>query len=322
MLVGGGAALGVEAEDLVFERLEGLEELVDAGVETAGARGKLLPRRAVLEPHVLGRADLRGRAAGGADEQGQARLDGRGDAVVVAAVRREIELQVLAHRRPVEEVRLVERAHLAAHELRVDRKLVEQPRLVGRGPRDEGGLERVDDARADEPLGDPVVAVATKPRVRRVEPLRRHDHHLAVVVRLDDIQQRTIAFSDERRVILRAAGGHAGDETHVGEGQAELAEHLGVHLVVEVEDVAGVGVEHGDEFDPVMVGGGLLPADLRDEALPVGTAVAKGQEHGRTQARLGAVVDEGLLGGPGPFRRRPWGRRRQVLGAVDQRLHG
>ena len=101
VLVGGGAALGVETEDLVFKRLEGLEELVDAGVEATRARGELLPRRAVFEPHVLRRADLRGRAAGGADEQGQACPDGRGDTVVVAAVRGEIELQVLAHRRSV-----------------------------------------------------------------------------------------------------------------------------------------------------------------------------------------------------------------------------
>jgi hypothetical protein len=37
----------------------------------------------------------------------------------------EVEFEVLAHRGSIEEVRLVERADLAAHELRVDRELVE-----------------------------------------------------------------------------------------------------------------------------------------------------------------------------------------------------
>jgi hypothetical protein len=48
-----------------------------------------------------------------------------------------------------------------------------------------------------------------------------------------------------------------------------------------------------------MVGGGPLPADLGHEALPVGPAVAEGQKHGRAESRLGAVIDEGFLGGPG-----------------------
>jgi len=225
-------------------------------------------------------------------------------------VRGEIELQVLAHRRPVEEVGFVQRADLAAHELRVDGQLVEQPRLVGRGPRDESGLERVHDAGADEPFGDLVVTVAATLRVERVEPLRSHDHHLAVVVGLDEIQQAAVALGLEGGVVLRASGGDAGDEAHLREGRAELAEHLGVHPVVEVEDVARVGVEHRHQFDAVMVGRGLLPADLGDEARPVGLTVAEGQEHGGAEARLGAVVHERFLGRPGPFRRRPRRRRR------------
>ena len=141
-------------------------------------------------------------------------------------------------------------------------------------------------------------------------------------MRLHDVQERTVALSLEGGVVLRAAGGDAGDEAHVGEGQPELAEHLGVHFVVEVEDVTCVGVEYRHEFDTVMIGGGLLPADLGHEALPVGLSVLEGQEHRRAQAGLGAVVDEGFLGRPGPFRRGPRSRWEQVLGAVDQRLHG
>ena len=134
VLVGGRAAFGIEPEDLVFQRLDGFKDLVDTRIEAPRARGEFLSRGTVVEPHVLRGADLRGRAAGGADEQRQASLDRGGDTVVVTAVRSEIELQVLAHRGPVEEVRFVERAHLAAHELRVDGELVEQPGLIGRGP--------------------------------------------------------------------------------------------------------------------------------------------------------------------------------------------
>ena len=277
VLVGGGATLGVEAEDLVLQRLEGLEELVDARVEAARARGKLLPGGAVLEPQVFRGADLRSRAAGGADEEWQASLDRRGDAVVVAAMRGEIELQVLAHRGPVEEVRLVERAHLAAHELRVEGELMQQPRLIRRRPGDEGRLERVHDAGADEPLGDLVVAVAATFGVQRVEPLRGHDHHLAVLVGLDEVQQSAVALGLERGVILGAPGGDAGDELERGEGQAELPEHLGVQAVVEVEDVAGIGVEHRDKLHAVMLGRGELPADLGHEARPVWLAVLERQ---------------------------------------------
>ena len=99
-------------------------------------------------------------------------------------------------------------------------------------------------------------------------------------MRLHEVQEGAVALGLEGGIVLRAAGGDPGDETQVREGQAELAEHLGVQLVVEVEDVAGIRVEHRDELDAVMVGGRLLPADLGDEALPVGPAVPEGQEHG------------------------------------------
>ena len=138
---------------------------------------------------------------------------------------------------------------------------------------------------------------------------------------LDQVQQAAVALGLEGGVVLRATGGDAGDEAQVREGRAELAEHLGVHPVIEVKDIAGIGVEHRHQLDAVVVGGGLLPADLGHETRPVGLPVAEGQQHGRAEAGLGAVVDEGLLGGPGPLRRRPRGRRQQVLGAVDQRLH-
>ena len=88
------------------------------------------------------------------------------------------------------------------------------------------------DTRADEPFRDLVVAVAATFGVERVQPLRRHDHHFAVVVRLDEIQQRAVAFGLEGGIVLRAAGGDAGDETHIREGEAELTEYLGVHPVV------------------------------------------------------------------------------------------
>ncbi|NDE02467.1 MAG: hypothetical protein EBZ91_12125, partial [Gammaproteobacteria bacterium] len=38
--------------------------------------------------------------------------------------------------------------------------------------------------------------------------------------------------------------------------------------------------------------------------------------------KVSTLDEPHFLGRPGPFRRGPRGRRRQVLGAVDQRLHG
>ena len=57
VLIGRGTVLAVEAEDLVFERLESFEDLVDARVETTGAGRELFAGHTVLEPHVFGRAD-------------------------------------------------------------------------------------------------------------------------------------------------------------------------------------------------------------------------------------------------------------------------
>jgi len=139
---------------------------------------------------------------------------------------------------------------------------------------------------------------------------------------MDDVQQPAVALGLEGGVVLRAPGGDAGDELQRRERRAEPAEHLGVHPVVEVEDVARVGVEHGHELDAVMLGGGQLPADLGDETRPVRLAVLERQQHGGAQPGLGPVVDERLLRRPGPLRRGPRGGRGEVLGSVDERRHG
>jgi len=52
-----GAHPRVEAEDLIFQRLEGFEESRDAGIEAAGAGRKFLFRHRVEQPHVFRRAN-------------------------------------------------------------------------------------------------------------------------------------------------------------------------------------------------------------------------------------------------------------------------
>ena len=177
------------------------------------------------------------------------------------------------------------------------------------------------DAGADEPFGDLVVAIAAAFGVQRVQPLGRHDHDLAVLVRLDDVDQGAVAFGLERGVLGGASGGHARDELAAGEGRPEAPEHLGVHHVVEVEDVTRVGVQDRDQFHAVAFGGRVLPLEGRGEAIPVGLLVLEGEEGGGTEPRPGAVVGELFLGRPRPFRRRPRRGRGEVLWAGDERLH-
>ena len=57
VLIGGCTVLSVQAEDLVLQRLEAFEDLVDARVEATSARRELFAGHTVLEPHVFGRAD-------------------------------------------------------------------------------------------------------------------------------------------------------------------------------------------------------------------------------------------------------------------------
>jgi len=313
--------LAVQAEDLVFQGLEAFEDLIDTRIEAAGARGEFFAGNAVFEPHILRRADQRSGAARSADEQGQSGLDRRRDAVVVAAMRSEIELKVLAHRRPVKEVRFVEGADLATHELGVDGELVQEPRFVRRRPRDERGLQGMHDAGADEPFGDLVVAIAAAFGVQGVQALGGHDHDLAVLVRLDDVDEGPVAFRFEHRVLGGAPRGHARDELAAGEGGAEAAEHLGVHRIIEVEDITRIGVQDRHQFHAVAFGGGVLPAQGGRKAVPVRLSVLEGQEGGGAEPSLGAVVDQRLLGRPCPFCRRPRRGRGEVLRARDERLH-
>ena len=119
VLVGGRAAVQIEAENGILERLEGFEEFENTGVER------------ITAPHFLRRADERAGRDARPDEQGTSHLDRRGDAEVVTTVRGEIEFEITAHRRPVKKMGFVESGDFSSDKLRVLRELVQEPRTVG-----------------------------------------------------------------------------------------------------------------------------------------------------------------------------------------------
>lgn len=119
VLVGGRAAVQIEAEDRILQRLEGFEEFVDTGVER------------ITAPHLFRRADERAGRDARPDEQGTSHLDRRGDAEVVATVRGEIEFEITTHRRPVEKMGFVESGDFSSDKLRMLRELVQEPGTIG-----------------------------------------------------------------------------------------------------------------------------------------------------------------------------------------------
>ncbi len=273
---------------------------------------------AIGEPHIDGGADERGGAGGSADEQRESRFDGCGEAEVVAAVREEIEAEVAGHGGPVEEVRFVECTHLAAGEFRVGGELMQEPRAEWRGPRDEGGLEGVGEGGAGDELGDGEIAVASRFGVEFVEPLRRHDHDLGIVVGLREVEERQIAIGAKAGVLLRAAGGDARDEPVAGKGVAEAPKDIGIEGVVEVEDIAGIGVEDRDELDAIMGGGVHHPLQAAHEAVPVRASAGEREQRGGAQPRLARMGDHFLLGGPGPDGVGPGGAGFEIRGIGDE----
>ena len=318
VFVGRGAHALVESEDEVFEGLESLKELVNARVEATGAGLEFLVGHAVEQPHVLRCADQRARAHARADEQWQAQLDRGGDAVVVAAVWREGQVQPFAHRRPVVKVRFVERADLPADIGRMHGDLMEQPRIKRRGPRHKGRLQCMRDAGTDQMLGDLEVGVAPWFVFQRVEQLAGHDHHLAVVMLLRDVEQRPVALRFEGGVILRTASRDAGDEALLRKLRAKALQHLGVEVIAQIEDVARVRIQHEDHFDTVMLAALLHPAHAFCEAVPVRLLVLEGQQRGHAQTRLRAVIDEFLLARVGPDRLVPGGGRLEIGGIGNE----
>ena len=322
VLVGGGAEAFIKAEDLVFEGLERFEEFIHAGVEAAGGGLELLGGSFVEEPHVFGGADEGCRTDAGTDEQWQAHLDGGGDAVVITTVRSEVEVEVFAHRRPVEEVRFIERADFATNELRVLRELMQKPGLVGCGPGHERGFQRMNDGRADAVLGDLKVGVASGFGFEDVEQARGPDHDFAVVVRLGEIEQRVIARGMEVIVFLSTARGDAGDEALSGEGLAEAFQHLGIHVVVEIEDVTGVRIQDEDHLYTIVLSGTKHPGDAALEAIPVRLFVFEGQQRSHTEAWFAEVIRQRFFGDGGPLGFRPCRGGREVFGIGDERGGG
>ena len=150
-----------------------------------------------MQPHIFCRSDQRSSTTRSSDQQGQPHFDRTCNAEVVTAVRRKVQTEIFCHRRPVEEMRLIQRADFTAHKLRMLRELPQQPRFIGSRPRHERRLQCVHDARPNQPLGDFIVAIAPTLWIERIEPTRGHDHHLAVVMFLHQIHQRAIAICNE-----------------------------------------------------------------------------------------------------------------------------
>ena len=100
------------------------------------------------------------------------------------------------------------------------------------------------DAGADEPFGNLVITITTAFWVQGVQPFGGHNHDLAVLVCLDDVDEGAVTFGLEVRILGGAAGGHPRDKLALWEGGTEATEHFGIHRVIKVKDIPRVGVEH------------------------------------------------------------------------------
>ena len=215
-------------------------------------------------------------------------------------------------------MRLVESADFATNVGRVQRDLMEQPRIKRRGPGHEGRLQRMCEAGAGEVLGDLEVGVASRLVFQRVEQLAGHDHHLAVVMLLCDVEQRPVALGFEYGVVFRAACRHARDETLLRELRTEALQHFGIEVVAEIKDVPCVRIEHEDHLHAVMRGALLHPAHALGKAVPVGFLIFKRQQRGHAEAGLGGMIHQFLLARVGPDRFIPRGGRLEVCGIRNE----
>ena len=195
---------------------------------------------------------------------------------------------------------------------------MEQPWIKRRGPGHKGRLQCMREAGADEMLGDLEVSIAARLVLQRVEQLAGHDHHLAVVMLLRDVQQRPVALGFEGGVVLCAACRHACDETLLWKFRAETLQHLGVQFIAEVKDVPGVCIEHEDHLHAVVRAALLHPAHAFGKAVPVRLLVLEGQQRGHAEAGLRGVIDEFLLAGVGPDRFVPGGGGLEVCGVGNE----
>ena len=123
VFIRGSAALGIETEDLIFHRLKGLKQFVDPRIKATSACGETLASHIIMQPHIFRRSDQRSSTTRGSDQQGKPHFDRTCNAEVVTAVRRKVQTEIFCHRRPVEEMRLIQRTDFTAHKLRMLREL-------------------------------------------------------------------------------------------------------------------------------------------------------------------------------------------------------
>ena len=236
-------------------------------------------------------------------------------------MRCEIESQIPTHRHPVEKVGLIQGADFPPHDPRMLRQLPKQPRPKWPRPRNERRLQRMHNPRPNQPLRNLVISIALFLGTQPTQPTRGHQHHLAILLRLHDVQQRAIALRPKHRVVFCTTRRHPSDKFHPRKLPPKPPQHFRIQPIIEFENVPGVRIQHHDQLHPIMLRRSHHPSNTRHKSLPIGLPIPKRQQGRRTQSRLPPVINQLLLSNPTPLRLLPFRLRPQLFPASNKLLH-